>query len=173
MTTDEDRDIWTLVALTSDTQGHLTFSSFSTTEKYVDRNRKHTHYNNLTMSSFAEYEKENSMLSAVTNAMPPALYSQFHQPAYDGDEFYGELVQEFYSQTYPSWLAELPETVQTYFLTRWMGAVLYRTDLLGSSLTVATALVLTAGADGITTTAAGSATFAYVYFTTTAIHEAR
>jgi hypothetical protein len=111
------------------------------------------------MSSFAQYEKENSMFSAVTEAMPPDLYSQF-QPAYNGDAFYVQLVQEFNSQTYPSWLAELPETVRTYFLTRWMGAVLDRTDLLGSSLTVATALVLTKGADGITTTAAGSATFA-------------
>jgi hypothetical protein len=33
---DEDKDTWILVALTSGTRGHLTFSSFSTTEKYVE-----------------------------------------------------------------------------------------------------------------------------------------
>jgi hypothetical protein len=103
--------------------------------------------------------------------MPPDLYDNFQTVL--GHSFAWELEREFYSQTYPSWLAGLPEEAQTYFITRWMGAVLEETDLLGSSLTVATALVLTKGADGMTTTAAGSATFAYVYCTATASLEAR
>jgi hypothetical protein len=103
--------------------------------------------------------------------MPPDLYDNFQTVL--GQSFAWELEREFYSQTYPSWLAGLPEEAQTYFITRWMGAVLEETDLLGSSLTVATALVLTKGADGMTTTAAGSATFAYVYCTATASLEAR
>jgi hypothetical protein len=106
--------------------------------------------------------------------MPPDLYDNFIPYQTDlGQSFVWELCDEFYSQTYPSWLAGLPEEAQTYFITRWMGAVLESTDLLGSSLTVGTALVLAKGADGMTTTAAGSATFAYVNCTATASLVAR
>jgi hypothetical protein len=41
-----------------------------------------------------------------------------------------------------------------------MSAVLDSTDLLGSSSTVVTALVITRGFGGVTSTVAGSATFA-------------
>lgn len=92
--------------------------------------------------------------------MPPDLYDRFYVES--GGPFAAELVREFYTETYPSWLAQLPETVQTYFITRWMGALLDSTDLLGSSSTVVKAMVLTKGTDGVTTTAAGTATFAYV-----------
>jgi hypothetical protein len=77
----------------------------------------------------------------------------------DGYDFAMELVHEFNGGVYPSWLAQLPETAQTYFVSRWMGAVLDQTDLFGSSSVVVTALVLTKGSGGVTSTVAGSATF--------------
>jgi hypothetical protein len=126
------------------------------------------------MSSFDEAERDSRLYSLVTDAMPPDLYDYFDPYQADlADSFAWELEREFNSQTYPSWLAGLPEEAQTYFITRWMGAVLDSTDLLGSSLTFATALILTKGPGGITTTAAGSATFAYVSCTATASLEAR
>ena len=97
----------------------------------------------------------------VTAAMPPALHDPFLQSdESDGFNFATELVHEFHGGQYPSWLAQLPETVQTYFITRWMTAVLDRTDMLGSSSTVVTALVLTKGSGGVTSTVAGSVTLA-------------
>jgi hypothetical protein len=97
----------------------------------------------------------------VTAAMPPALHDPFLQSdESDGFNFATELVHEFHGGQYPSWLAQLPETVQTYFISQWMGVILDRTDLLGSSSVTVTALVLTKGSGGITSTVAGSATFA-------------
>lgn len=78
------------------------------------------------------------------------------------ETFVMELEDEFRYETYPSWLAQLPETAQTYFITRWMIAVLDRTDMLGSSSVTVTALVLTKGSNGVTSTVAGSATLALV-----------
>jgi hypothetical protein len=98
----------------------------------------------------------------VTMAMPDELYDPFLESASAGYTFVRRLESEFDSETYPSWLAGLPQTAQTYFVTRWMSAVLNQTDLLGSSSTVATALILTQGTDGVTSTVAGHATFAYV-----------
>ena len=95
--------------------------------------------------------------------MPTELSDPFY--AVDdaaGNDFAVELMSEFDRGKYPTWLAQLPETAQTYFISRWMSAVLDSTDLLGSSSTVVTALVLTKGSGGITSTVAGSATFAYV-----------
>ena len=97
----------------------------------------------------------------VTAAMPDDLYDPFLEPdGSAGYTFVRRLESEFDSETYPSWLAQLPETAQTYFITRWMGAVLEQTDLLGSSSTVLTALVLTKGTGSVTSTVAGSATIA-------------
>lgn len=76
----------------------------------------------------------------------------------DGYDFTVELVHEFNAGKYPDWLSQLPETAQTYFISRWMSAVLDRTDLYGSSSTVVPALVLTKGSGGVTSTVAGSAT---------------
>ena len=106
------------------------------------------------------------MLSMITAAMPSDLHNPFLQSDdYAGYSFINELIHEFNSETYPSWLAQLPETVQTYFLTRWIGMVLDSTDLLGSYSTVVTALVLTKGSSGVTSTVAGRATFACVHRT--------
>lgn len=120
----------------------------------------------------AEVEKEHSIYTIIKAAMPSDLYNRLNVDQ-GGGQFAGELVREFHSETYPSWLAQLLEEDQSYFITRWMGAVLDSTDLLGSGLTVAKAMVLTKGTDGVTTTAAGSATFAYVYQASTVSHEAR
>lgn len=99
----------------------------------------------------------------VSTAMPPYLSDAFFATdGAAGNEFAVDLMSEFDRGKYPPWLAQLPQTVQTYFISRWMSAVLDSTDLLGSSSTVVTALVLTRGSGGITSTVAGSATFAYV-----------
>ena len=95
--------------------------------------------------------------------MPNELYDPFLEAGSAGYTFVRRLESEFDSETYPSWLAQLPGTAQTYFITRWMSAVLDQTDLLGSSSTVATTLILTRGSNGVTSTMAGSATFACVY----------
>ena len=104
------------------------------------------------------------MLSMITAAMPSDLHDPFLQSDdYAGYSFVNELIHEFNSEVYPSWLAQLPETVQTYFLTRCIGAVLNPTDLLGSYSTVVTASVLTKGPGGVTSTVAGRAIFACVH----------
>jgi hypothetical protein len=93
--------------------------------------------------------------------MPSTLRNLiFNTDSGAAETFVMELEDEFRYETYPSWLAQLPETVQTYFITRWMTAVLDRTDMLGSSSTVVTALVLTKGSGGVTSTVAGSVTLA-------------
>lgn len=103
------------------------------------------------------------MMTVVTTAMPAELYLPFLETTSSaGYEFVERLVDEFDSQTYPAWLAQLPETVQEYFISRWINAVLSQTDLLGSSSSVVTALVLTRGSDGVTLTVTGKATFACV-----------
>ena len=103
------------------------------------------------------------MFFMVTSAVPTDLRSPFFNATSEaGYSFVNLLEDEFNSETYPSWLAQLPATAQTYFITRWMSAVLDQTDLLGSSSTVVTALALTKGRNGVTSTVAGSATFAYV-----------
>jgi hypothetical protein len=100
------------------------------------------------------------MASMISTAMPTDLSGPFFA-ADDaaGNDFAVELMSEF-ERGKPSWLAQLPETVQTFFISRWMSAVLDSTDLLGSSSTVVTALVITRGFGGVTSTVAGSATFA-------------
>lgn len=101
------------------------------------------------------------MFSMVTLAMPADLYDPFLETGSgDGWQFVRSLETGFDTETYPSWLAQLPDTAQTYFITRWMSAVLASTDLLGSSSISAKALVLTKGSDGITATVTGSYTFA-------------
>ena len=113
------------------------------------------------MISSAEDTSVSSMESVVTAAMPPGLYDPFLETdEYAGYDFVTELVNEFDDGNHPSWLAQLPETAQTFFISRWMGAVLDRTDLFGSSSVVVTALVLTKGSGSVTSTVAGSATFA-------------
>ena len=103
------------------------------------------------------------MMTVITTAMPAELYIPFLETTSSaGYEFVERLVDEFDSQTYPAWLAQLPETVQEYFISRWISAVLSQTDLLGSSSSVATALVLTRGSNGVTSTVTGKATFACV-----------
>jgi hypothetical protein len=115
------------------------------------------------MTSPADDAKESALFSMLTTAMPAELQSPLlDSQSYAGESFVRELEGEFLSETYPSWLAQLPETAQTYFITRWIGAVLDQTDLLGSSSTVVTALVLTTGSGGVTSTVAGRATFAFV-----------
>jgi hypothetical protein len=162
-TTTEEIETQLNFVLTTDTLSNFIFSTYRTTVEYVQHVISIAL---LMMSSFDEAEKDFSLYSAITEAMPPDLYDYFDPYQTDlGDSFAWDLEREFNSQTYPSWLAQLPEEVQTYFITRWMGAVLDSTDLLGSSLTFATALGLTKGAGGMTTTAAGSVTFAYLYKT--------
>jgi hypothetical protein len=97
----------------------------------------------------------------LTTAMPSGLSNNFRASnSMDGYYFAIELMHEFNNGAYPSWLAQLPETVQTYFVSHWMSAVLDSTDLFGSSPTVVTALVLKKGSGSVTSTVAGSATFA-------------
>lgn len=97
----------------------------------------------------------------VSTAMPSDLSEYFYATdALAGYQFARQLAREFTDGQYPSWLAQLPEPAQTYFISRWMSAVLDSTDLFGSSPTVVTALVLTKGSGGVTSTVAGSATFA-------------
>ncbi|GAB7329877.1 hypothetical protein MBLNU13_g01588t2 [Cladosporium sp. NU13] len=115
----------------------------------------------LTVLGSAEDASVSAMASMVSTAMPPYLSDAFFATdGAAGNEFAVELMSEFDRGKYPPWLAQLPQTVQTYFISRWMSAVLDSTDLLGSSSTVVTALVLTRGSGGITSTVAGSATFA-------------
>lgn len=103
------------------------------------------------------------MLPMITSAMPEELDKPFRKHDSDaGDSFVRELEEEFIYETYPSWLAQLPKSVQTFFITRWIGAVLDQTDLLGSAPTVVTALVLTKGSDVVTSKVAARATFAFV-----------
>lgn len=97
----------------------------------------------------------------VLTAMPTELSGAFTVTGGDaGYAFAVELMREFDRGRYPSRLAQLPETAQSYFISRWMSVLLDSTDLLGSSSTVVTALVLTKGSGGVTSTVAGSATFA-------------
>ena len=96
----------------------------------------------------------------IPTAMPTDLSDLFFATGgAAGNNFALELMSEF-ERGKPSWLAQLPETVQTYFISRWMSAVLDSTDLFGSSSTVVTALVITRGSGGVTSTVAGSATIA-------------
>lgn len=115
----------------------------------------------LAVISVAEEASVSAVLAIITAAMP----SELHDPFVKADSsaayaFARELVNEFDDGNYPSWLAQLPETAQSYFISRWMSPVLDQTDLLGSSSTVVTALVLTEGSGGVTSTVAGDATFA-------------
>jgi hypothetical protein len=101
------------------------------------------------------------MLSMITAAMP----SESHDPSVKADssaayKFARELVNEFDDGNYPSWLAQLSETAQSYFISRWMSPVLDQTDFLASLSSVVGALVLTEGSGGVTSTVAGSVTFA-------------
>lgn len=113
------------------------------------------------MISPDEDASEDALFWSVVSVMPHSLDVPFlESDSSAGNDFVNGLIDEFNSGTYPSWLAQLPETVQTYFMTRWLGAVLDSTDILGSLPTVVTALVLTKGSGRATSTVAGLATFA-------------
>jgi hypothetical protein len=104
------------------------------------------------------------MLSMAASAMPDELdIPWIESGSSDGNDFVKELVKEFNSETYPAWLAQLPDPVQTWFITRWIDAVLDSTDLLGSLPVTMTALVLMEGSGGVTSTVAGRATFTCVH----------
>ena len=114
----------------------------------------------LTVPSSAEDANVSAMASMIPTAMPTDLSDLFFATGgAAGNNLALELMSEF-ERGKPSWLAQLPETVQTYFISRWMSAVLDSTDLFGSSSTVVTALVITRGSGGVTSTVAGSATIA-------------
>ena len=103
------------------------------------------------------------MFSGIVAAMPPELHFPFLDSPNNNDDgyrFFKNLASEFEGEEYPSWLAQLPETVQTYFTSRWMGAMLESSDVFGSTSEVVKALVLATGSGGVTSTVAGSVTYA-------------
>jgi len=118
----------------------------------------------LTFASPSDYSFESVMSNMVLKAMPGNLFMPFLETSSDaGDVFVTRLAVEFDHETYPHWLAQLPTPAQKYFQSRWMGAILDETDLLGSSSITVTALVPTRGSNGVTSTVTGSAIFACVW----------
>lgn len=77
------------------------------------------------MISSAEEASVSAAWSMVLTAMPTELSGAFTVTGGDaGYAFAVELMREFDRGKYPSWLAQLPETAQSYFISRWMSVLL-------------------------------------------------
>lgn len=100
-----------------------------------------------------------SLEKSLTSAMPTYIYILYEDK--DAGHIWDLLASQFRRNSSPSWFLDMPETLQAYFMTRWMAGIADRSDIHGTSLTSMRALQPTTINDSPPTTVVAEEVMVY------------